>query len=322
MGLFNRSHLEFYMEHRFSITAISQIFQCSRRTIERRLQNFGIPRARERYSSISDDDLKQRVMELVQNNPNLGEKSIDGLLCSDGIFIQRQRLRDILWSVDPEGIQSRLRRALHRREYHVAGTNHLWHVDGYHKLIRWKIVIHRGIDGYSRLIPFLRASTNNTAETALEAFLLGVNQYGLPSRVRTDRGGENVRIAEYMLHYRGTGRGSIIMGRSVHNQRVERLWRDLFSGCISFFYYLFYAMEDNGLLNPGSNEDLFCLHTVFLPEIQSHLDSFSSGWCHHHLRTEHNRSPLQLWIESMATLAADHPTHAVLANNEVYKSCF
>ena len=84
-------------------------------------------------------------------------------------------------------------------------------------------------------------------------------------------------------------------------------------------------MEDNGLLNPGSNEDLFCLHTVFLPEIQSHLDSFSSGWCHHHLRTEHNRSPLQLWIESMATLAADHPTHAVLdglTNNEVYKSCF
>lgn len=167
-------------------------------------------------------------MELVQNNPNLGEKSIDGLLFSDGIFIQRQRLRDILWSVDPEGVQSRLRRALHRREYHVAGANHLWHVDGYHKLIRWKIVIHGGIDGYSRLIPFLRASTNNTAETALEAFLLGVNQYGLPSRVRTDRGGENVRIAEYMLHCRGTGRGSIIMGRSVHNQSGEALEGSVF----------------------------------------------------------------------------------------------
>ena len=27
----------------------------------------------------------------------------------------------------------------------------LWHIDGYHKLIRCKIVIHGGIDGYSRM---------------------------------------------------------------------------------------------------------------------------------------------------------------------------
>jgi len=93
-------------------------------------------------------------------------------------------------------------------------------------LLGGKIIIHGAIDGFSRLIPYMRVSTNNTADTALEAFLMGVSQYGLPSRVRTDRGGENVRIAEYMLHHRGTGRGSIIMGRSVHNQRVERLWRD------------------------------------------------------------------------------------------------
>jgi len=312
------------MEHSFTIEQISQLFQCSRRTIERRLQSFGLPRARERYSAISDDDLKQRVTDLVQNNPNLGEKSIDGLLRSNGVIIQRQRLRDTLWAVDPEGIQLRLRRTLHRREYHVAGANHLWHVDGYHKLIRWKIVIHGAIDGFSRLIPYMRASTNNTADTALEAFLMGVSQYGLPSRVRTDRGGENVRIAEYMLHHRGTGRGSIIMGRSVHNQRVERLWRDLFSGCITFFYHLFYEMEDNGLLNPDCDKDIFCLHTVFLPEIQSHLDSFSAGWCHHRLRTEHNKSPLQMWIESMTILADEHLTHSVLdgLSNEVYTCCF
>ena len=50
-------------------------------------------------------------------------------------------------------------------------------------------------------------------------------------RVRTDRGG-NVLIGKYMIEQRGIGRGSIIMGRSVHNQQIERLWRDLFSGCI------------------------------------------------------------------------------------------
>ena len=70
----------------------------------------------------------------------------------------------------------------------------------------------------------------------------GVSDYGLPSRVRTDRCGENILIGEYMLNSRGTGRNSIIMGRSVHNQRIECLWRDLFSGCISFFYYMFYQL--------------------------------------------------------------------------------
>ena len=65
------------------------------------------------------------------------------------------------------------------------------------------------IDGFSRLITYLCASTNNKTETALEAFQMGVSQYGLPSRVRTDRG-ENVGIGEYMLYCRGTGSGYIM----------------------------------------------------------------------------------------------------------------
>ncbi|XP_046842172.1 uncharacterized protein LOC124436298 isoform X2 [Xenia sp. Carnegie-2017] len=136
--------------------------------------------------------------------------------------------------VDPQGTLFRALSltAVNRRKYHVTSPLSLWHVDGNHKLIRWRFVTHAGIDGYSRLLVFIRCSTNNRADTVLRLFLSGVSQYGLPSRVRTDKGGENVGIAQFMLnhHLRGPGRGSHITGRSVHNQRIERFWRDLFEG--------------------------------------------------------------------------------------------
>lgn len=85
--------------------------------------------------------------------------------------------------------------------------------------IRWRFVIHGGIDGFSRLVVYLNAATNNNATTVLDAFLGAVSQYGLPSRVRSDKGGENIEVAQFMVQNRGENRNSHITGRSVHNQR-------------------------------------------------------------------------------------------------------
>ena len=70
-------------------------------------------------------------------------------------------------------------------------------------------MIHGGIDGFSRLPVYLRCSDNIT--TVLEAFLEAINKFGLPSRVRCDHGGENEKVAEFMLTHRnrGPGRGSL-----------------------------------------------------------------------------------------------------------------
>jgi len=97
-------------------------------------------------------------------------------------------------------------------------------------LVRWKLVTQGGIDGYSRMIVFLRCSTNNKSLTVYSLFLEAVHKYGLPSRVRTDQGRENVLVGQHMIEHRGADRMSI--GSSLHNQRIERLWRDLHQSTI------------------------------------------------------------------------------------------
>ncbi len=73
-------------------------------------------------------------------------------------------------------------------------------------------MVHGGIHGYSRLTVYLKASNNNRAETVLQCFKEAVAQFGLPSRVRSDKGGENVQVAAHMLNHiqRGPGRESMI----------------------------------------------------------------------------------------------------------------
>ena len=160
-------------------------------------------------------------------------------------------------------------------------------------------MIHAGIDGYSRLITYMKCATNNRAGTVYVQFLQAIEEYGLPLRVRSDQGRENVRVAEHMIEYRGANRGSMLVGSSVHNQRIERLWRDMHRCMTSVYYRLFYFMEQNRLLNPLNERHLFALHYVYLPRINQSLDTFRDGWNNHSLRSEHNQTPLQLFTAGM-----------------------
>ena len=177
-------------------------------------------------------------------------------------------------------------------------------IDGYHKLIRWRMVVHAGIDGYSRLVVFLSYSDNNRAETVYSHFLAAVQQHGLPSRVRSDQGGENLQVALHMIRYRGTNRNSMLVGSSVHNQRIERLWRDLHRCTIKVFYNLFYFLEQIGLLDPLNELHLFALHFVYIPRISycNALQAFQSGWNNHGIRTEHQQTPNQLFVRGCLQL--------------------
>lgn len=97
-----------------------------------------------------------------------------------------------------------------------------------------------------------------------------------------------------MLH-NSTHDNPMLTGSSTHNQRIERLWRDVYRCVISVYYQLFYYLEESGWLDPLSDVDLHCLHMVFLPKINESLAMFTDGWNYHALSSEHNLSPMQVF---------------------------
>ena len=122
---------------------------------------------------------------IKKDHPNDGEVMMKGYLVSQSIRIPRSQLRASIHRVDHENTLNRKSHVVKRRQYSVDCPNSIWHIDGHHKLIRWKFVFHAGIDGFSHAITYIGCSTNNLASTVLE----GVKNMGLPERVRSDHGG-------------------------------------------------------------------------------------------------------------------------------------
>ena len=51
----------------------------------------------------------------------------------------------------------------------------MWHIDCNHKVIRWRFVVHGGIDRYSKMITYLKCANNNRASTVAESFDIAIS---------------------------------------------------------------------------------------------------------------------------------------------------
>ena len=114
----------------------------------------------------------------------------------------------------------------------------------------------------------------------------------------TKGGSENYDVIWWMFNHPLTSQGhvSFIAGKSSHNQRIERLWVDIFHRCTLVHYEFFHYLLDNGFLDRNGSLHIYTLSFVLLPRMNSHLELFIDSWNEYPMRTEGNMTPTQKWI--------------------------
>lgn len=127
--------MEFLVQSGFSVPQIATLFCVSISTIRRRMAKLKLT-IRGTYSDISDAELDAFVSETQAQFPYWGNRRMYGHLLSCGTRVQFQRVRESQRRTDPEGTAMRRLTRIRRRHYCVPGPQHLWHIDGNHKLIR------------------------------------------------------------------------------------------------------------------------------------------------------------------------------------------
>lgn len=135
--------LENFVALRVPISKMASTLGVSRPTIYNAMRKHNI-NYQGRFTSHDNEQVKTAISNITAGHPNAGEIMVQGHLRSQGICIQRRRLRQTLKEVDPVGTLARQRLRIKRRTYSVPCPNYLWHIDGNHKLIRWSLVLHHG----------------------------------------------------------------------------------------------------------------------------------------------------------------------------------
>ena len=121
-----------------------------------------------------------------------------------GHHVRRDVVQMICRALDPTGVELRRRHRLTRRQYFAAGPDFIWHLDGYDKLKPYGVCISGCIDGFSRRIVWLEASSSNNDPQLIGMYYLNAvaERSGCPTIVRGDFGTENVVVRDMQTFLR------------------------------------------------------------------------------------------------------------------------
>jgi hypothetical protein len=104
---------------------------------------------------------------IVRRSALIGESQIIGHIEGNYVyFTNRAQWRTSITRADPDSLRIRkgqFGRRIIRRVYNIKGPHKLWHLDGWHKLIRYRMVVFACIDGGTRALIYCAIRKNNRA---------------------------------------------------------------------------------------------------------------------------------------------------------------
>ena len=145
-------HEAFQEGRQIPINVLASILGIDPKTLRARMEDMDIDPG---YNKISDEELDTLVLQYRQENPGGGRAYIIGRLrAAHSLRVQRHCVIASMTRIDQlgQGLREQVGKKKERTQYHVPPPNHLWHIDGHHKMIAWGIVIHGVADGYSRKV--------------------------------------------------------------------------------------------------------------------------------------------------------------------------
>lgn len=150
-------HEAFESGRRIPFTKLSKALGVDRKTLRRRMKDLNIETG---FSEVTDDELDVLLQDYLRENPVAGRSYVMGHLRSHhNLRIQFHRVIASMDRVNrlAQGMRKQIAKKKEHSPYHVPRPNHLWHIDGHHKLIAWGIVLHGVADGYSRKVTIQNA---------------------------------------------------------------------------------------------------------------------------------------------------------------------
>ena len=210
----------------------------------------------------------------------------------------RETVRSVLKYLDPNGVLSRQRRRLKRRDYYGKGSNYLWHIDGWDKLKQCGFCIHGCIDGFSRISMWLdvAASNNDPFHVCTNFADTVISLGGIPYVIRADRGTENGNIEMMQTYLRSINRdtrsslhATFLYGKSTANQRIEAWWSKFQPQGMLYWMNHFKELSYAGIFDTSDEVDIQCARFCYMNLLRSNLQVISQLWNTHHLRKSRNR---------------------------------
>ncbi|KIJ31979.1 hypothetical protein M422DRAFT_214129 [Sphaerobolus stellatus SS14] len=266
---------------------------------------FEVPTTRRPYQAA--DVLHQAVVDQINNDLNdcNGPRYIKDKLRDQGIFIPRDKIREIMLQLKPEGFDNRMpgKGRVPRKGLTSIGIWESVSSDGHEKLtvlaLRMGAIslpIYAFKDKWSDYLLYIVVVPNARNAVAVgHLFLDFLEKYQIiPLQMTTDKGSEVAWIFAFQNALREIFAPQIdtniflphVHLKSVHNTVIEGFWSWLLSKQGFNVKERVLQGMTQYIFNPNStlHENLF--YWIFVPLLQAELNSFQRWWNYHRVRSQ------------------------------------